>query len=35
MIEDARRYGLPASIDGKLEGSQLYAVAAFHQLHCM
>lgn len=35
MIEDADYYGLPPSIDGKAEGSRVYAVAAFHQLHCL
>lgn len=35
MIEEPGRYGLPPSLGGKLEGSQVYAVAVFHQLHCL
>lgn len=35
MIEDPNWHGLPLSVKGKTEGSQVYAVAAFHQLHCL
>ncbi len=35
MIEKSDYYGLSPSIDGKVEGSRVYAVAAFHQLHCL
>ncbi|KAJ4163224.1 hypothetical protein LMH87_004966 [Akanthomyces muscarius] len=35
MIEKSDYYGLSPSIGGKVEGSRVYAVAAFHQLHCL
>lgn len=35
MIEAPKSHGLPPSLNGQTEGSQVYAVAVFHQLHCL
>ncbi|PQE14126.1 2OG-Fe(II) oxygenase protein [Rutstroemia sp. NJR-2017a BVV2] len=35
MIDNPTEYGLPPSAAGQKPGSNVYAVSAFHQLHCL